>query len=192
MIGYGVASVAFAGLAITMVIRRESGVLKRVRATPLPPATYLVAVLVSTLIVFAIEAVIIVLLARVLYGVHFPHQLGSLVLALLLGAAAFAALGLGITGAVRSAEGSSAVINIVYLPMSIVSGTFFSTGHYPAFLKWLAEVLPLTHFTQLTRHVMLDGRPIWTQGTQVLIVTAWGVVGLAAAVRGFRWEPREG
>jgi ABC-2 type transport system permease protein len=192
MIGYGVASVAFAGLAITMVIRRESGVLKRVRATPLPPATYLVAVLVSTLIVFAIEAVIIVLLARVLYGVHFPHQFASLVLALLLGAAAFAALGLGITGAVRSAEGSSAVINIVYLPMSIVSGTFFSTRHYPAFLKWVAEVLPLTHFTQLTRHVMLDGRPIWTQGTQVLIVAAWGVVGLAAAVRGFRWEPREG
>jgi len=114
------------------------------------------------------------------------------VLALLLGAAAFAALGLGITSVVRSAEGSSAVVNIVYLPMAIVSGTFFSTRHYPAFLKWVAEVLPLTHFTQLTRHVMLDGRPIWTQGTEVLIVAAWGLVGLAAAVRGFRWEPREG
>ena len=57
MIGYGVASTAFAGLAITMVIRRESGVLKRIRATPLPPATYLLAVLVSTFIVFLIEAV---------------------------------------------------------------------------------------------------------------------------------------
>ena len=56
MIGYGVASTAFAGLAITMVIRRESGVLKRIRATPLPPWTYLVAVLVSTFIVFLIEA----------------------------------------------------------------------------------------------------------------------------------------
>jgi ABC-2 type transport system permease protein len=192
MIGYGVASVAFAGLAITMVIRRESGVLKRVRATPLPPATYLVAVLVSTLIVFAIEALIVVLLGRVLYGVHFPHRLGSLVLALLLGATAFAALGLGITGLVRSAEGSSAVVNIVYLPMAIVSGTFFSTHNYPAFLKWLAEALPLTHFTALTRHVMLDGRPIWTQGSQVLVVALWGAGGLAAAVRGFRWEPREG
>ena len=192
MIGYGVASVAFAGLAITMVIRRESGVLKRVRATPLPPATYLLAVLVSTLIVFAIEALVVVLLGRVLFGVHFPHQLLSLVLALLLGAAAFAALGLGITGLVRSAEGSSAVINVVYLPMSIVSGTFFSTHHYPAFLKWVAEALPLTHFTALTRHVMLDGRPIWTQGWQVLVVAAWGVAGLLGAVRGFRWAPREG
>jgi ABC-2 type transport system permease protein len=192
MIGYGVASVAFAGLAITMVIRRETGILKRIRATPLPPMTYLVAVLLSTLIVFAIEALSVIVLARVLYGVHFPHQLVSLVLTLLLGAVCFAALGLGITALVRSAEGSSAVVNIVYLPMAIVSGTFFSTRHYPAFLRWLAEALPLTHFTQLTRHVMLDGRPIWTQGTEVLVVALWGVAGLVAALRGFRWEPREG
>jgi ABC-2 type transport system permease protein len=192
MIGYGVASVAFAGLAITMVIRRESGVLKRIRATPLPPATYLVAVLASTLIVFVIEAAIIVLLGRVLYGVHFPHQALSLALALLLGAGCFAALGLGITSLVRSAEGSSAVINIVYLPMAIISGTFFSTRAYPGFLKVLAEARPLTHFTSLTRHIMLDGRPIWTQWGAVAAVGAWGVIGLAGAVKGFRWAPREG
>ena len=60
MIGYGVASTAFAGLAITMVVRRESGVLKRVRATPLPAATYVLAVLASTFVVFLIEAVLIV------------------------------------------------------------------------------------------------------------------------------------
>jgi ABC-2 type transport system permease protein len=192
MIGYGVATVAFAGLAISMVIRRESGVLKRVRATPLPPATYLVAVLVSTLLVFLIEAAIIVLLGRVLFGVHFPHQGLSLALALVLGAATFAALGLGITALVKSAEGSSAVINMVYLPMAIVSGTFFSTRAYPGFLKALAEVLPLTHFTKLTRQIMLDGRPIWQQPGTVAAVAAWGAIGLAAAIKGFRWEPREG
>jgi ABC-2 type transport system permease protein len=192
MIGYGVASVAFAGLAITMVIRRESGVLKRIRATPLPPATYLLAVLVSTLIVFLIEAAIIVTLGRVFYGVHLPREGLSLALALVLGACCFAALGLGITGLVRSAEGSSAVINIVYLPMAIVSGTFFSTHSYPAFLKGLATVLPLTHFTLLTRHIMLDGKPIWTQGGAVGAVAVWGAIGLVAAVKGFRWEPREG
>lgn len=192
MIGYGVASTAFAGLAITMVIRRESGVLKRIRATPLPAATYLVAVLLSTLIVFLIEAAIIVVLGRLLFGVPFPGQPLSLTLALLLGAGVFAALGLGITAAVRSAEGSSAVVNIVYLPMAIVSGTFFSTHAYPGFLKAIAEVLPLTHFTTLTRHIMLDGRPIWTQGTEVGAVAIWGAIGLVAAVKGFRWEPREG
>jgi len=64
MIGYGVASTAFAGLAITMVIRRESGVLKRVRATPLPPGTYIGAVLASTFITFLIEATTIIVLGR--------------------------------------------------------------------------------------------------------------------------------
>ena len=64
MIGYGVASTAFAGLAITMVIRRESGVLKRIRATPLPPAIYVVAVLVSTFVTFLIEAALIIALGR--------------------------------------------------------------------------------------------------------------------------------
>jgi ABC-2 type transport system permease protein len=192
MIGYGVASVAFAGLAITMVIRRESGVLKRVRATPLPPATYILAVLVSTLIVFLVEAAIIVLLGRVLYGVRLPEQPLSLALALLLGATCFAALGLGVTSLVRSAEGASGVINVVYLPMAIISGTFFSTRNYPGVLKGLAEALPLTHFTLLTRHIMLDDRPIWTQGRAVGAVALWGAIGLVAAIRGFRWEPREG
>ncbi len=192
MIGYGVAATAFAGLAITLVIRRETGVLKRVRATPLPAAAYIAAVLGSTLIVFTLQALIIVLLGRILFGVHFPELPGSLIVALLLGAGTFAALGLAITSVVRSAEGSSAVINIVYLPMAIISGTFFSPHSYPAFLRGIANVLPLTWFTQLSRRIMLDGQPIWSQPGAVGAVVAWGVVGVVAAVRGFRWQPREG
>ena len=74
MIGYGVASTAFAGLAITMVVRRESGVLKRVRATPLPAATYVLAVLASTFVVFLIEAVLIVGIGRLLFSVGLPAR----------------------------------------------------------------------------------------------------------------------
>ena len=98
MIGYGVASTAFAGLAITMVIRRESGVLKRIRATPLPPWTYLVAVLVSTFITFLVEASLLIVLGRLLFSVAFPARPLSLFLVLVIGAAAFAAMGLGLTG----------------------------------------------------------------------------------------------
>ena len=192
MIGYGVAATAFAGLAITLVIRRESGVLKRIRSTPLPPGTYVAAVLTSTLIVFAIQAALIVVLGRVLYGVAFPARAFSLVLALLLGAAAFAALGLAITAAVRSAEGSSAVINIVYLPMAIISGTFFSPQHYPGFLKAIADLLPLTYFTKLTRDVMVLHHHVWSEGAHIWPVLLWGAIGLAAALKAFRWQPREG
>jgi ABC-2 type transport system permease protein len=192
MIGYGVASTAFAGLAITMVIRRESGVLKRIRATPLPPATYLLAVLVSTFIVFLIEASLIVVIGRTLFDVAVPNRLGSLLLALVIGAACFAAMGLGLTGFVRSAEGSSAVVNFVYLPMAIISGTFFTPKEYPGFLRAIADVLPLTYFTKVARDVMVRNHHLWHDTGSVAVVVLWGVIGLVAAIRGFRWQPREG
>lgn len=191
MIGYGVASTAFAGLAITMVIRRESGVLKRIRATPLPPWCYLLAVLVSTFITFLVEALLLIVLGRVLFGVAFPDRPISLLVALILGAGSFAALGLGLTSLVRSAEGSSAVVNFVYLPMAIISGTFFSPAHYPAFLRTIADVLPLTYFTKLTREVMVRHDHVWTQTGSIAVVLLWGVIGVVAAIRGFRWQPRE-
>lgn len=191
MIGYGVASTAFAGLAITMVIRRESGVLKRIRSTPLPAATYLGAVLGSTFVVFLIEAALIITIGRLLFGVPVPRSLGSLILVLLVGAACFAALGLGLTSAVRSAEGASAVVNIVYLPMAIIAGTFFAPRRFPGFLRAIADVLPLTYFTKLTRNVMLRHEHIWTQGSSIAVIAAWGAVGLVVAIRAFRWQPRE-
>jgi ABC-2 type transport system permease protein len=192
MIGYGVASTAFAGLAITMTIRRESGVLKRIRATPLPPSTYLFAVLASTFVTFLIEATILIALGKILFHVPLPNRPFSLFVVLVIGTIAFAALGLGLSGLVRSAEGSSAVVNFVYLPMAIISGTFFSPNKYPGFLKAIANVLPLTYFTKLTRDVMVQHEHFWHAGGAIAAVLVWGVIGLFAAMRGFRWQPREG
>ncbi|HEU5361868.1 MAG TPA: ABC transporter permease [Gaiellaceae bacterium] len=191
MIGYGVASTAFAGLAISMVIRRETGVLKRIRATPLPPAAYLFAVLASTFVSFLIQAVLIMVIGRVLFSVGFPDRPLSLLAALAIGAGAFAALGLGLTGIVRSAEGSSAVVNFVYLPMAIISGTFFSPDKYPGFLKGIADVLPLTYFTRLTRDVMVHHQHLWADAGSLGAIALWGAIGVVAAIRGFRWQPRE-
>ena len=108
MLGYGAANTAFAGLGVILVVRRESGLLKRVRSTPLPAATYLAATLTSILLVFALQAALLFTLGRVLYGTHLPGQIGSLALVLLFGAAMFAALGLAAAALIRSAEGSSA------------------------------------------------------------------------------------
>jgi ABC-2 type transport system permease protein len=192
MIGYGAASTTFAGLAITMVIRRESGVLKRIRSTPLPPATYVGAVLASTFVTFLIEAIVLIVLGRLLFSVELPTRVLSLLVALAVGAAAFAALGLGLTSAVRTAEGSSAVVNAVYLPMAIISGTFFTPKEYPGFLRAIADVLPLTYFTKLIRDVMVRHHHLWSETGSIAIVLVWGVIGVVAAIRGFRWQPREG
>ena len=192
MIGYGVAATAFAGLAITTVIRREGGVLKRLRGTPLPPWAYIAAVIGSTLAVFAVEVIALVLLGRVLFDVPFPDRWLSLALTLLLGGLAFAALGLGLTGFIRSAEGSSAVVNAIYLPMAFIAGSFFSSASFPSFVEAIANVLPLTYFIDLVRNVLLYDEEIRSNWEAVAVVTAWGIVGAVAALRWFRWEPREG
>jgi ABC-2 type transport system permease protein len=192
MIGYGAISIAFAGLAIVLVIRRENGILKRLRATPLPAAVYISSVLGAFLLAFAVEVIGLVVIGRVLFGVALPDRIGSLVLALLLGAVSFCGLGIGVTSLMRSAEGASAVVNAIYLPMSFISGSFFSPRHFPSVLRAIADVLPLTYFLRLVRNVMLHGHEIWTQGTNVAIVAAWGLAGVIVALRSFRWEPHEG
>jgi ABC-2 type transport system permease protein len=192
MIGYGVAATAFAGLAIVLVIRREYGVLKRLRATPLPAPAYIAAVLLTTLIAFAVEAACLIALGMLLFDASFPKSLGSLVVALLLGGATFAALGVAITGFIRRAEGASAVINAIYLPVSFISGAFFSQQHFPEVLQKVADVLPLTYFIDLVGALMLDGVQIWNRPTDVAVIAAWGVAGTLLALRYFRWVPREG
>jgi ABC-2 type transport system permease protein len=191
MLGYGVASTAFAGLAIILVIRRESAVMKRLRGTPLPAWAYVAAMLISAIFVFAIEVVILLVLAKALFDVPFPSHMFSLVLALLLGALAFAAMGIGLTTVIRSAEGSSAVVNAVYLPMAFIAGSFWSPHAYPRFLEVIADVLPLTYFIRMTRDIVLHDSQIWNEGTAVAVIAAWGLLGLFFALRRFRWEPRE-
>lgn len=191
MLGYGVAATAFAGLAITTVIRREDGVLKRLRGTPLPARAYIAAVIGSTLLVFLLEAVSLVLLGRILFDVPFPDRWLSLVLVVLLGALAFAAMGLALTGAVHSAEGSSAVVNAIYLPMAFIAGAFFSSTSFPSFIEAIADVLPLTYYIELCRNVVLGNEEIWSDWQAVAVVAVWGVVGALTALRWFRWVPRE-
>ncbi len=192
MLGYGLVSTAFAGLAIFLVIRRESGILKRVRATPLPAWAYLAAVLTATLIAFAVSCICMIAIGRLLFSVPLPTRWGSLILVLALGAAAFAALGLGMTAAVRSAEGASATVNAVYLPVAFISGAFFSPHSFPSFLRAIADVLPLTYFIRLTRDVMLHDHQIWDNGADVAVIVIWGAIGAAVALWRFRWEPAEG
>jgi len=191
MLGYGVAATTFAGLSIVVVVRREGGILKRLRGTPLPAWAYIAAVLASTIFVFALEAVALIVLGRAVFGVPPPTHVVSLILALLLSALVFTALGLALTAFVRSSEGSSAVVNAVYLPMVFISGSFFSPHSFPHFLRVIAAVLPLTYVIRLARDIMLHGAEIWDQPGSVGVLAAWGVVGLVVALKGFRWEPRQ-
>ena len=192
LIGYGCANTAFAGLAISLVLRREQAILKRLRATPLPASTYVAALLVSTLIVFTLQTIALFVLGRLMYGTPFPTAIGSLVLAIVLGSAVFAALGVATSSLIRSGEGSSAVVNFILLPAAFLTGSFGPTRHYPAFLRGIGDVLPLKYFVDLMNAIYLDGQAIWTKPLDVAILAVWGLAGLVVAVLKFRWEPREG
>ena len=192
MLGYGAANTAFAGLALILISRRELGILKRIRATPLPTPAYLAAVLASIMVVFALQAVSLFVLGKLLKSTPWPGHVFSLVLALALGAAAFAGLGVAITGFVRSLEGSSAVLNVIVLPMAFLSWSFGQRRHYPRALRAIGDLLPLKYLLDAINGVYLHGKQLWDKPTAVAVLAGWGVAGIAIAVRKFRWEPREG
>jgi ABC-2 type transport system permease protein len=143
------------------------------------------------LIAFALEAVCMVALGRLYFHTH-THNLVSLALALLLGAAAFTALGLALTSLIKSAEGSSAVVNAIYLPVSFLSGAFFSPHSFPGALKAIADALPLVYVIRLVRDIAIRDQQIWNRPGDVAVIAAWGLVGAIVAARRFRWEPQEG
>jgi ABC-2 type transport system permease protein len=191
MIGYGVANTALGGLAIFLVLRREAGILKRLRSTPLPAPTYLAAVVASTLVVFAIQTAAIIVLGTTLYDAELPENVVSFLGALVLGAAAFAGMGFGLASLIRSEEGASPIVNVIVLPMAFLSGSFGDTEGYPEILQRVAEILPLSHFLELVRATYLDGDALWDRPGQIAAVAAWGILGFVVAATRFRWAPVE-
>ena len=191
LFGYGAMNTAFGGLAITLVIRREAGILKRLRSTPLPPWAYITAVLLSTLVVFALQAVGLLVLGNFAFGASMPANWLGFAGAIVLGVACFAGLGLGAVALIRSAEGVSAVVNVIVLPMAFLSGSFGPTREFPPFLQAIADVLPLTYFLDIVNGVYLGGESLFADPKALGIVAAWGIAGLAVALRRFTWMPRE-
>jgi ABC-2 type transport system permease protein len=191
LFGYGAANTAFAGLAIILVSRREAGILKRLRATPLPPWAYLGAVLLSTLLVFALQAVGLVVLGGLAFDASRPANALGFAGAIVLGVACFAGLGIGGAALIRSAEGVSAVVNVVLLPMAFLSGSFGPRTDLPGVLQAIADVLPLTYFLDLVDGVYLDGDSLFADPKALAIVAAWGAAGVVVALRRFSWMPRE-
>ncbi|MGH7687075.1 MAG: ABC transporter permease [Candidatus Dormibacteria bacterium] len=191
LITFGVIGASFTNIAISLAIRRDNGVLKLFRGTPLPPSMFLVAVVLSSLIVAAILTVLTIVFGIFVYGVHVPEHIGALALTLAVGAGTFCALGLAMTVVIPNAEAAPAIINGVLLPVVFISGTFFPVDPSSVLAK-IAEYFPVRHFiTSMFNafdpaHVSSTG----FSGNDLIVMAAWGLVALFVAVRRFRWEPR--
>jgi ABC-2 type transport system permease protein len=192
LLGTAIVFTTFAGIAITLVVRRDTGILKRVRGTPLPPAVYLGALAGSMALVLAVEAVIMVGVGSTLLDLHAPDSPLELLALIVFGAFAFAALAFAVVPLIPAAEGSSAVISAVYLPLIGLSGAFFPLHRLPAALHELADVLPLSHLLQALRAAYGGGGMSGRDWAGLLVTLAWALAGALVAERRFGWEPRGG
>jgi ABC-2 type transport system permease protein len=191
ILAFGVIVAAYGNLAATIATLRAEGVLKRIRATPLPPATYLGGHLVSVLATSLLIAVVTVTLGRLAFDVA-PRGGGvpTLLAALTLGIVCFSALGLAIARVIPTADASGAITNGTYLPLALVSGTFTVGLELPAWLEGVVGALPIKALTDSLR-AGYDPAAGWPLG-DLAVLAAWGAAGLVVATLTFRWTPRSG
>jgi ABC-2 type transport system permease protein len=172
-------------LAVVLAARRQAGILKRVRATPLPAWAYFIGLLAHCVLVSLADVALIVGAGR-LYGVPLPSQWPAIALTLVLAAASFCALGVAVASVISNAEAAPAVAQLVLFPLLFLSGTYLPI--HSALLNRVAGWLPVRPFNEaltgpLSRNTGADWR-------HLAILAAWGAAGAFVAVRRFRWDPR--
>ena len=190
IVAFGLISASYTNLAFALSIRRDNGLLKRVRGTPLRPALYLAGMGGNVVVISVILTVLVTLLGVVAYGVTFPDRYLGLAIALVFGAFCFAAIGSMVSTFVPNEDAAPAIINFVLFPLLFISGTFGPVSSDSA-LGRIAVIFPVRHLVQSMVHVFNPfGGGTGIVASHVLIMIAWGVVCLAVSLRRFRWEPR--
>lgn len=192
MAAFSVITATYTNLAISVSFTRDAGILKRTRGTPLPPRIYLSGRVLHAILVSVLLVAITSAFGVAFYQAEFPT--GTLLLeylvTVIVGGMAFSGLGLATTALVPNADAAPAVVNALILPLLFLSGIFIPLGTgAPEWIKVIGNIFPVKHFGE----AMLGsfyGPPFPFEWSDVLVVAAWGIVGIALAVRFFSWEPR--
>lgn len=175
------------GVGFVTVDMRIRKVLKRFLATPMRKTDFLLGILISRLIFLVPEILVLLLFARVAFGVVIQGSLLVVAVLILLGALAFAGIGLLVASRARTLEAVSGLMNLVMLPMWVLSGIFFSSERFPDAMQPFIQALPLTTLINALRSVMLEGTTAASLWPEVAILTGWAVGSFILALRWFRW-----
>ena len=176
------------GVGFSVVQARQRKLLKRYMATPMRRSHYLLSFIFSRLVFLLLEVLALVGFGWLLFGVAVRGSVVTLVAISVLGAFAFAGLGLLVASRAKTIEGVSGLMNLVMLPMWILSGTFFSYSRFPDAMIPFVKALPLTALNDALRSVMIDGAGWTVLGAPIGIVIAWGAVSFVVALKIFRWR----
>jgi ABC-type multidrug transport system permease subunit len=188
LLGMNLMGSAIWGMGFSIVESRQKKLLKRLVASPMPRWQYMASFILSRLAMLVIEVVVFVGFARLVFGVPLRGSLLDLGIICLITSLAFSALGLLIASRARTMEAASGLMNVVMLPMWILSGVFFSATRFPAVIQPFVRALPLTAAIDALRGNMLQGVGLNHLTMQMAILLAWLVVPFAVTMKIFRWR----
>ena len=175
-------------VAFSFVQLKNRGVLRRLLATPVHPASFLFAQVFTRLTVSILQTLVLIGVAMAFFSVDIAGNMASILLLALLGGGVFVSLGFAVSGWAQSEEVAAPIANVIALPMMFLSGAFFPRSIMPGALESVTDFLPLTYLIDALRNVAIDGEALWTQGWNILGLAVWLAVTFLVAVRLFRWE----
>ncbi|MGI8644457.1 MAG: ABC transporter permease [Thermomicrobiales bacterium] len=178
------------GLSTAFVTYRERGILRRIKVTPFPLGSFILARVVSQVLVAVAQSMILAGMAMLIFGLEIRGNLLLILFVILLGALAFLAIGFAISGIARNTETAASYANLVTFPMLFLSGVFFSIDSAPEWLKPITRILPLSYLVDALREPMTRGRGLETIWLDVVVLAGTFVVAMAFAIRFFRWDAR--
>jgi ABC-2 type transport system permease protein len=176
------------GIGFSVVQARTKKLLKRFMATPMRRSHYLTSFVLSRLLFLFVEVAALVGFGWWMFDVGVRGSPGSLALITVLGSLSFAGLGMLVASRARTIEAVSGLMNLVMLPMWILSGTFFSYARFPDAMQPFVKALPLTALNDALRAVMIDGTSLAQLGAPLAIVAGWGLASFVVALQIFRWR----
>ncbi len=188
LIGMNLMGGGLFGVGFVLVDMRVRKLFKRLIATPMRHGDFLLAILASRLLFLIPEMVLLLLFGWLVLGVPIYGSVVTLVVVILVGATAFAGLGLLLGCRTEKTETMSGYINAIMLPMYLMSGIFFSSRRFPDAVQPLIQALPLTQLIDALREVMLEEAGFAKIGWRLAILAAWAIICFALALRFFRWR----
>jgi ABC-2 type transport system permease protein len=190
ILAYGIIITQFLNMAVGLSIQRDNGLLKRMRGTPLPGWAYVAGRVGSTAVISVIMAAVMLVLGRVFYGVHLRAEaVPAVVVAVLLGAATFAALGIAAVAIIPNAEAAPVVANVLILPLTFISGIWYPLTGAPTWVLDVAKVFPVERLANIL-HTAFDplNHGSAFAGNDLLVLGIWLVVGVRLAMRFWQKE----
>jgi len=188
LLGMDIMSTGLWGIGFSIVQARVRKLLKRLIASPMRKRDYLLAQLFARLVFLAAEVSVLVAFGILAFGMPVRGSFVAIAVLSLVGALAFGGLGLLLASRVRTFEAISGLLNLVMLPMWVLSGVFFSSSNFPAVMQPVIQALPLTALNDSLRAVILEGSSLAGVAGELAIMAAWGIASFGLAMRMFKWS----